>query len=62
MHLDRILAAVEAITREVKKKAKQPVIMKLSPNVTDITEMARAAESRRRRCAFPDQYYHRNED
>lgn len=37
--------AVEAITREVKKYAKQPVIMKLSPNVTDITEMARAAES-----------------
>ncbi len=37
--------ALEAITREVKKYAKQPVIMKLSPNVTDITEMARAAES-----------------
>lgn len=37
--------AVEAITREVKKHAKQPVIMKLSPNVTDITEMARAAEA-----------------
>lgn len=37
--------AVEAITREVKKYAKQPVIMKLSPNVTDITEMARAAQS-----------------
>ena len=37
--------AVEAITAEVKKHAKQPVIMKLSPNVTDITEMARAAEA-----------------
>ena len=37
--------AVEAITREVKKRAKQPVIMKISPNVTDITEMARAAEA-----------------
>ena len=37
--------AVEAITKEVKKRAKQPVIMKLSPNVTDITEMARAAEA-----------------
>jgi dihydroorotate dehydrogenase (NAD+) catalytic subunit len=37
--------AVEAITREVKKYAKQPVIMKLSPNVTDIGEMARAAEA-----------------
>lgn len=37
--------AVEAITAEIKKKAKQPVIMKLSPNVTDITETARAAEA-----------------
>ena len=37
--------AVEAITRSVKKKARQPVIMKLSPNVTDIAEMARAAEA-----------------
>ena len=37
--------AVEAITREMKKHAKQPVIMKLSPNVTDITEMAKAAEA-----------------
>lgn len=37
--------AVEAITREVKKYAKQPVIMKLSPNVTDITIMAKAAEA-----------------
>lgn len=37
--------AVEMITREVKKYAKQPVIMKLSPNVTDITEMAKGAEA-----------------
>ncbi len=37
--------ALEAITREVKKYARQPVIMKLSPNVTDITEMAKAAEA-----------------
>ncbi|MFQ9515736.1 MAG: dihydroorotate dehydrogenase [Eubacterium sp.] len=37
--------AVEAITREVKRVAKQPVIMKLSPNVTDITVMAKAAEA-----------------
>jgi dihydroorotate dehydrogenase (NAD+) catalytic subunit len=37
--------AVEAITREMKRHAKQPVIMKLSPNVTDITEMAKAAEA-----------------
>lgn len=33
------------ITSKIKKAAKQPVIMKLSPNVTDITEMARAAEA-----------------
>ncbi len=37
--------ALYDITRAIKEKAKQPVIMKLSPNVTDITEMARAAES-----------------
>ncbi len=37
--------AVEEITAEVKRHAKQPVIMKLSPNVTDIAEMARAAEA-----------------
>ena len=37
--------AVEAITREVKQHAKQPVIMKLSPNVIDITVMAKAAEA-----------------
>lgn len=37
--------AVETITKEIKKHAKQPVIMKLSPNVTDITEMAKAAEA-----------------
>ena len=37
--------AIEAITSELKKRAKQPIIMKLSPNVTDITEMARAAEA-----------------
>lgn len=37
--------AVEEITRQVKKYAKQPIIMKLSPNVTDITEIAKAAEA-----------------
>ncbi len=37
--------AVEAITRACKRAAKQPVIMKLSPNVTDITVMAKAAEA-----------------
>lgn len=35
----------EEITKAVKKVAKQPVIMKLSPNVTDITEMAKAVEA-----------------
>lgn len=38
-------ASVERITAAVKKAAKQPVIMKLSPNVTDITETAKAAEA-----------------
>ena len=33
------------ITSRIKKAAKQPVMMKLSPNVTDITEMAKAAEA-----------------
>ena len=33
------------ITERIKKKARQPIIMKLSPNVTDIAEMARAAEA-----------------
>ncbi len=33
------------ITSQIKSKAKQPIIMKLSPNVTDITEMAKAAEA-----------------
>lgn len=37
--------ALYDITKEIKKHAKQPVIMKLSPNVTDITEMAKAAEA-----------------
>jgi len=38
-------AQVEYITAAIKKKAKQPVIMKLSPNVTSITEIAKAAEA-----------------
>ena len=37
--------ALYGITREIKRYAKQPVIMKLSPNVTDIGEMAKAAEA-----------------
>ena len=38
-------AKIEEITRAVKKVARQPIIMKLSPNVTDITEMALAAQN-----------------
>ena len=38
-------AALQHITEEVKKKAKQPIIMKLSPNVTNIVDMAKAAEA-----------------
>lgn len=38
-------SAAEKITRSVKKVARQPIIMKLSPNVTDITEMAKAVEA-----------------
>ena len=37
--------ALTHITREIKRHAKQPVIMKLSPNVTDIAEIAKAAEA-----------------
>lgn len=37
--------ALYEITKAIKAKAKQPIVMKLSPNVTDITEMARAAEA-----------------
>ena len=37
--------ALYNITEQIKKHAKQPIIMKLSPNVTDITEMAKAAEA-----------------
>ncbi len=38
-------AALTEITREIKAHSKKPIIMKLSPNVTDITEMAKAAEA-----------------
>lgn len=37
--------ALYGITKEVKRHARQPIIMKLSPNVTDIAEMAKAAEA-----------------
>ncbi len=36
---------VEELTAQIKKLAKQPIIMKLTPNVTDITEIAKAAEA-----------------
>lgn len=36
---------VEELTGQIKKLAKQPIIMKLTPNVTDITEIAKAAEA-----------------
>ena len=36
---------VEKLTADIKKIAKQPIIMKLTPNVTDITEIAKAAEA-----------------
>lgn len=38
-------ACVESLTAQIKKVAKQPVIMKLTPNVTDITAVAKAAEA-----------------
>jgi len=41
----QVPVSAERITKAVKKVAKQPVIMKLSPNVTDITEMAKAVEA-----------------
>ena len=37
--------ALFEITKEIKKHARQPIIMKLSPNVTSIAEMAKAAEA-----------------
>lgn len=50
---------VEKITSEIKAKAKQPVIMKLSPNVTDITVMAKAAQEGGCGCYIFDQYLNR---
>lgn len=38
-------AEVEKITKAIKREAEQPVVMKLSPNVTDIREIAKAAEA-----------------
>ena len=38
-------ACVESLTSQIKKVAGQPIIMKLTPNVTDITEIAKAAEA-----------------
>ncbi len=38
-------ATVEHLTREVKKYSKKPLVVKLSPNVTSITDIAKAAEA-----------------
>ncbi len=38
-------AVVEELTAEVQKRCKKPLVVKLSPNVTDITEIAKAAEA-----------------
>ena len=38
-------AMVEKVTSEVKKRTGKPVIMKLTPNVTSIAEIAKAAEA-----------------
>ena len=54
--------AVEAITKAVKAHAKQPVVMKLSPNVTDITVMAKAAEGSGGRCHFLINTFNWHED
>jgi len=35
----------EALTRTLKARSRRPIIVKLSPNVTDITELARGAEA-----------------
>ena len=41
----QVPSSAERITKAVKAVAKKPIIMKLSPNVTDITEMAKAVEA-----------------
>ncbi|MGN0163547.1 MAG: dihydroorotate dehydrogenase, partial [Candidatus Ornithomonoglobus sp.] len=38
-------AVVEELTREVKKRCRKPLVVKLSPNVTSVAEIARAAEA-----------------
>ena len=45
MHFGQDAHHVEELTAQIKKIAKQPVIMKLTPNVTDITEIAKGAEA-----------------
>ena len=47
----------EMITSWVKEAAKIPVIVKLTPNVTDITRIARSGSARRRRRRAPDQHH-----
>ena len=44
-HFGQDAKNVEKLTADIKKIAKQPIIMKLTPNVTDITEIAKAAEA-----------------
>ena len=63
MHSDRIRSAAEADYKGRKKgHAKQPIIMKLSPNVTDITEMAKAVEAGGADAVFTYKYAYRHED
>ena len=45
MHFGTSAGGVAEATKAVKSRSKVPVMVKLSPNVTDIAEMARAAES-----------------
>lgn len=51
---DPVMAA--AVTTAVKQSCQVPVIVKLSPNVTDVTVVARAVEEGGGGCCFPDQY------
>ena len=44
VHFGTDTKMVENITSSIKKVSKKPVIVKLSPNVTDISEIAKAAE------------------
>ena len=54
--------SVSEITKQMKAHSKKPIIMKLSPNVTDITEIARAAEAAGSDALSLIKYHHRYED